>query len=123
MVKQYGKYRKLVSKQLFKFSKGLDVRSKTFSPRSTMGEEAVKAEFGEDSWDIMDMESTCFTNTAYSPGMKILQLTFKDTGSVYNYYGVPLERFNDFDRALSKGRYYNIFIKGVYSSQLVKKGR
>lgn len=52
----------------------------------------------------------------YDEASNVLEVGFKTKSgeSVYQYYGVPLEMYNDFMSADSKGSFFAQNIKGVY---------
>lgn len=62
---------------------------------------------------INNFDSTSIESFKYYEDQKILEVKFQ-TGSVYQYYDVPLEEINELEAADSKGSYLNNSIKGHY---------
>ncbi len=60
------------------------------------------------------VESTTLTTVAYDADRQLLQLGFRDQ-VVYRYFGVPVEVHENLLRALSKGSYFNRFIRGRFA--------
>jgi len=58
--------------------------------------------------DSFDIESI-----GYDQGSEILEIEFK-SGSIYQYSGVPIGKFDDLMSANSHGRYFNSHIKNDY---------
>ena len=61
---------------------------------------------------ISTPDSSCFSSVGYDDG--ILYVTFRDSGSVYSYVGVPSYVYDELWSASSMGGYYNSSIKGYY---------
>jgi hypothetical protein len=59
------------------------------------------------------MPSTVIRSIAYNAASAVLTIVFV-TGSVYDYFDVPLEVYEQFKRFREKGVYYNEQIKGKY---------
>ncbi|WP_026896728.1 KTSC domain-containing protein [Daejeonella oryzae] len=60
------------------------------------------------------MPSSVISKFSYDQDSKSLIVTYV-SGLVYRYKAVPLDIFNDFKSAESKGRYLNFHIKGKFS--------
>ena len=52
---------------------------------------------------------------------EVLEIRFNN-GGLYRYFGVPPEVCLDLLKANSKGRFFNRYIRGVYSGKRIKKG-
>ena len=69
----------------------------------------------ETYWENIETpDSSALTEIAYWPYGKELRVQFRNSGAWYTYYDVPVEIWQDFKNAESKGRYYNQYIKGSY---------
>ena len=64
------------------------------------------------------MPSSVIRNFNYDPETKSLKITFV-TGLVYCYKNVPKSIFKLFRASVSKGRYFNFFIKDKFKFQKV----
>lgn len=62
------------------------------------------------------MPSTVISSFHYNPETKLLTIVFV-TGMVYGYKNVPLDVYEEFKSAFSKGTFFNRFIKPKYSFQ------
>lgn len=62
----------------------------------------------------MAVASTTLAKVAYHPDRQLLQLEFRDR-AVYQYFEVPAEVHQALLRASSKGRYFNLSIRGRYT--------
>lgn len=62
--------------------------------------------------------SSCFSAVGYDWDNEILYVQFRDSGSIYSYE-VPSDVYDELIGADSMGRYYNSYIKGVYSSSRI----
>ncbi|WP_027376402.1 KTSC domain-containing protein [Kaistella palustris] len=60
------------------------------------------------------MPSTVIKKYSYEPEREILRIIYQ-SGAVYDYYNVPLEVFEAFRTAFSKGVFLNQKIKPFYS--------
>ena len=56
------------------------------------------------------VQSTTLVAMAYDVDQQMLQLEFRDR-SVYRYFGVPANLYQDLLDAPSKGKYFNRFIR------------
>jgi len=59
------------------------------------------------------VESTTMKSVGYEARSRILEIEF-DSGTVYQYLGVPAKVYASLRRAESKGRYFNDEIRDVY---------
>lgn len=64
-------------------------------------------------------QSSCFSRYGYVLDNGLLFLEFRESGSLYVYYGIDFRVWDDFSRASSLGGYYNDFIKGFYTCSRV----
>jgi hypothetical protein len=55
---------------------------------------------------------------AYRSRGAILQVTFRN-GTAYQYAGVPRQTYQDLLQAESKGAYFNHYIRGLYTYQVL----
>lgn len=60
--------------------------------------------------NIVAVQSTTLVAMAYDVDQQMLQLEFRDR-SVYRYFGVPSNLYQDLLDAPSKGSYFNRFIR------------
>ena len=67
-------------------------------------------------WELV--ESSNIAAIGYDREAQRLLVQFTN-GSVYSYSDVPVEVFDNFKAAESKGRYLNDYIKGVYNYERV----
>lgn len=67
------------------------------------------------------MPSTAIANFNYDPKRKILAVTFL-SGNLYYYKAVPQMVYNGLKAAMSKGRYFNDFIKNKFEFEHVSTG-
>jgi hypothetical protein len=58
--------------------------------------------------------SSLIASVGYKPDTLTLEIEFKDTGSVYQYFDVPEVEFRKLMTAESLGRYFNRNIKDDY---------
>lgn len=65
------------------------------------------------------MPSTSIKRFTYDEESRILSVWFLASGKRYDYLGVPPQVFAGFERAVSKGRYFNTFIRDRYEYRLV----
>ncbi len=59
------------------------------------------------------MQSRLLASVAYDHGQTILQLEFRG-GTVYQYFQVPRQTYQDLLQADSKGAYFNRHIRSVF---------
>lgn len=64
--------------------------------------------------EMESVESTCFSEIGYDEEYEILLVRFLESGSLYEYYGVPEDVYEDLLYSESPGGYYNDYIKGQY---------
>ncbi len=61
--------------------------------------------------------SSLLTRAEYDPLMHHMHIWFKNSGARYTYKGVPEETWAEFKASESKGKYFHMFIKNVFSFQ------
>ena len=66
------------------------------------------------------VESTTLATVAYDAARELLQLEFRSR-AVYQYFGVPAAMHEALLRAVSKGSYFNRFIRGSFPYALTWK--
>lgn len=64
-------------------------------------------------WILVD--SHAIRALSYDLSRSLLYIDFKNSTPQYTYRNVPMNVFNDFLTAPSKGRFYNCYIKDRYS--------
>lgn len=57
------------------------------------------------------LKSSVIASMGYAPAERILELEYRDTGDVYDYFDVPPEEYASFCSAESKGVYLNQIFK------------
>lgn len=57
------------------------------------------------------LESSSLASIAYDPDEELLEVRFRRTGHIYDYFGVPLETYRALMEADSKGAFMNQVIK------------
>jgi hypothetical protein len=57
------------------------------------------------------VDSSVIASMGYSPKERILELEFRETGDLYDYFDVPPEEYAAFRCAESKGTYLNQVFK------------
>ena len=60
------------------------------------------------------VESTALNSLGYDPSTKILEVEFKDSGDVWQYFGFTVTAYRKFINADSLGNYFATKIKGKY---------
>ncbi len=65
------------------------------------------------------VDSTLATSVGYDPNTSTLEIEFKSTGAVWQYYDVPENVFNEMMNG-SIGKYFHSNIKGQYSEGQVE---
>ncbi len=68
------------------------------------------------------MPSSAVRDIRYDDETGTLRVTFVPTGKRYAYRNVPLEVYDDFRAALSKGTFFNLRIRDQYDYDLVEDG-
>jgi hypothetical protein len=63
------------------------------------------------------MPSAAIADFRYQPETKTLLVWFSDSGELYRYIDVPPAVFQAFEKAQSKGRFLNKYIKDRYCFQ------
>ena len=69
--------------------------------------------------DRQYVDSTLATSVGYDPSTSILEIEFKSTGAVWQYYDVPESVFNEMMNG-SIGKYFHANIKGQYREAQVE---
>ncbi|HHP7232407.1 MAG TPA: KTSC domain-containing protein [Xenococcaceae cyanobacterium] len=64
------------------------------------------------SW--IEVDSSCLEAIQYDVLHSILQVRFRSTGQVYQYFDVPSATFNQLLDASSLGRFFTRYIKDIY---------
>jgi hypothetical protein len=59
------------------------------------------------------VRSSLLASVAYDPARAILQLEF-GSGTVYQYFGVPVQRYQELLQAASHGAYFNRHIRSFF---------
>mgnify|MGYP000945123723 CR=1 FL=1 len=62
------------------------------------------------------VNSTAIRRIEYDSDTQTLSIWFTEGGGPYDYYQVPQEVYDRFLRAISKGTFFNDFIRDQYSS-------
>jgi hypothetical protein len=65
-----------------------------------------------------NVDSTLATSVGYDPNTSTLEMEFKSTGAVWQYYDVPESVFNEMMNG-SIGKYFHANIKGQYTESQV----
>ncbi|WDF76673.1 KTSC domain-containing protein [Mucilaginibacter sp. AW1-7] len=60
------------------------------------------------------VQSSALNSAGYDPSSKILELEFRDSGGVWQYFGVSNASFKKFMGAESLGHFFVTQIKGKY---------
>jgi hypothetical protein len=60
------------------------------------------------------VQSSALQSVGYDPENKILELEFRDSGGVWQYFKLPRAVYNKFIHAPSLGNYFVTKIKGKY---------
>jgi hypothetical protein len=63
------------------------------------------------------VQSSALQSVGYDPEKKILELEFKNSGGVWQYYRLPSAVYHKFIHAESLGSYFVTKIKGRYREQ------
>jgi hypothetical protein len=65
------------------------------------------------------VQSSALQSVGYDPENKILELEFRDSGGVWQYFKLPAKVYNKFMHAPSLGNYFVTKIKGKYREMKV----
>jgi hypothetical protein len=65
------------------------------------------------------VQSSALESVGYDPKKKILELEFRDSGGVWQYFKLPSAVYNKFIHAHSLGNYFVTRIKGKYREMKV----
>jgi len=63
--------------------------------------------------DRVPVQSRLLATMAYDPNQAVLQLEFHG-GTVYQYFHVPCQTYQDLLQAHSKGTYFNRYVRSVF---------
>lgn len=69
---------------------------------------------------VIQIDSSGIAQVEYHKKKRELEVTFKD-GTVTKYSQLPVEVYDDFISADSKGRYFNYNIRGVFPDDAKNK--
>lgn len=61
------------------------------------------------------LNSTNIAEVRYHPSAALMEISFQ-SGHIYHYSNIPKHVFQELIQARSAGRYYNMHIRGKYSS-------
>jgi hypothetical protein len=67
------------------------------------------------------LESKMLSAAAYDDSKQILDLRFRDTGSVYRYFEFPIPNYQAFLGAESKGRFFRYQIRDHFRCERMAK--
>jgi hypothetical protein len=67
------------------------------------------------------MPSTAVRDIEYDAEARVLRVTFVPTGKRYAYRQVPLETYDEFIHAFSKGTFFNRHIRDRFDYELVEE--
>ena len=65
----------------------------------------------QESMRRVSVESSSIASVGYAPQERLLELEFRQSGEVYQYFDVPAEEYTAFLAADSKGTYLNLHFK------------
>lgn len=65
------------------------------------------------------VQSSALESVGYDPDNKILELEFRDSGGVWQYFKLPVSVYKKFISAESLGNYFVTRIKGKYREMKV----
>lgn len=82
------------------------LESRSFRLRSFPGSSASKK-----SMQRVSVDSSSIASIGYAPERRVLELEFRQSGEVYQYFDVPTEEHAAFLAADSKGTYLNLYFK------------
>ena len=60
------------------------------------------------------VESSALNSLGYNPSAKILEVEFRDSGDVWQYFGFSVTAYQKFINSDSLGNYFTTKIKGRY---------
>lgn len=60
------------------------------------------------------VESSALNSLGYDPSARILEVEFRDSGGVWQYFGFTLRAYKKFINSESLGHYFVTRIKGKY---------
>jgi hypothetical protein len=95
--------------------------------------EMHKLQYGKKVFDLIGIKTEiehhdCFSinlqSYGYDEELMILEVKFKDTGKIYEYYNVPVKVIEDLEKLISEkdgiGGFFNKSIRNVYSTVAMK---
>jgi hypothetical protein len=65
----------------------------------------------QESMQRVSVDSSSIASTGYAPEQHVLQVEFRESGEVYEYFDVPAEEYTAFLTADSKGTFFNVHFK------------
>ncbi len=65
----------------------------------------------QESMQRLPVDSSSIASIGYAPEQRVLELEFRQSGEVYQYFDVPAEDHTAFLAADSKGTYLNLHFK------------
>ena len=83
-------------------------------PAIVRGIKAIAYDLETLRFDKDSVNSSAIASIGYDPTASLLEIEFKESGSVYRYYGVSQPVYKNMMSASSIGRYYNQVIRGRY---------
>ncbi len=81
--------------------------------------EAIKPHIELDSYNWIEVDSSCIQAIAYNQLKSLLKIQFINNGAVYQYHQVSSDVFDEFLNHHSKGRYFNEHIKEFYVTDFI----
>jgi hypothetical protein len=79
-------------------------------------ETIIKSDDPNDPVPYKVSNSSFIAAVNYTAETEIFDIMFHGNPTIYSYYPVPLALVSQFKQGESLGRFYNEFIKGIYSS-------
>lgn len=80
---------------------------------------AIKPHIDLDSYNWIEVDSSCIQAIAYNPFHSMLKILF-NSGLAYEYENVPSNVFPEFLNSSSKGRFFNLHLKDIYVYRLIR---
>jgi hypothetical protein len=66
------------------------------------------------------VQSSALQSIGYDPDRKILELEFRESGGVWQYFKLPASVYDQFIHAESLGNYFVTRIKGKYREEKIE---
>ena len=66
-----------------------------------------------------EVDSSNLASIGYDPSNKILEVEFRDSGSVYQYYDVPQDIYDKLENASSIGKFFYKEIRGKFRDKKI----